>query len=50
MVRDGVSNCKGIDAALFFKNELAVEVEVGKFTSTWGLNTFTIPITEYCYS
>jgi hypothetical protein len=49
MVRD-LSSCQGVDASLYFQNELAVEVEAGDFTSTWGLNTFTIPITEYCYS
>ena len=50
MVRDGLSGCQGVDAALMFKNELAIELQAGKITTTYGLNTLTIPITSYCYS
>lgn len=43
-------DCQGVDISLTFMNELSADITAGPFSTEIGINTATVPITEYCYS
>jgi hypothetical protein len=43
-------DCQGVDISLTFMNELSVDITAGPFGTEIGINTATVPVTEYCYS